>query len=51
MSGQAVQAGISGGVPGRVAWPVLSGRVPPVADAYIPRAESGVGLAGGLNPA
>jgi len=50
MSGQAVQAGISGGVPGRVAWPVLSGRVPPVADAYIPRAESGVGLAGGLNP-
>jgi len=50
MSGQAARAGISGGVPGRVAWPVLSGRVPPVADDYIPRVESGVGLAGGLNP-
>jgi tetratricopeptide (TPR) repeat protein len=47
MSGQ---AGTSGGVPGPVAWPVLSGLMPPVADAYIPRAGSGLALAAGLNP-
>ena len=35
---------------GPVAWPVLCGLMPPVADAYIPRAGSGLALAGGLNP-
>jgi tetratricopeptide (TPR) repeat protein len=33
-----------------VAWPVLSGLVPPLADSYTPRSETGLGLAGSLNP-
>jgi len=36
--------------PSQVAWPVLSGLMPPLADSYIPRTESGLMLADGLNP-
>jgi len=43
MSGQAVQ-----GQSGPVAWPVVSGPVPPLADFYIPRTESGLALADSL---
>lgn len=45
MSGQ----GIRGGT-GEVAWPVLSGHIPPLADSYTPRSESGLGLAATLEP-
>jgi len=35
---------------GGITWPVLSGLMPPLADSYTPRAESGLALAGSLNP-
>jgi tetratricopeptide (TPR) repeat protein len=35
---------------GQMAWPVLSGLMPPLADSYIPRTESGLALADSLNP-
>src|ERR1051326_5770438 len=34
----------------RAAAPVLSGVVPPLADSYFPRPETGFGLADGLRP-
>jgi tetratricopeptide (TPR) repeat protein len=48
MGGQASHGDIqqSGGI----AWPVLSGLMPPLADSYTPRTESGLALAGSLNP-
>jgi tetratricopeptide (TPR) repeat protein len=48
MSGQASHGDIqqSGGI----AWPVLSGLMPPLADSYTPRSESGLALASSLNP-
>jgi tetratricopeptide (TPR) repeat protein len=33
---------------GDVTWPLLSGMIPPLADAYIPRQESGLGLAASM---
>ncbi len=50
MSGQVTGADTFRGGPGQVAWPVVSGRVPPLAGAYIPRTESGLALAGRLEP-
>ena len=35
---------------GGIAWPVLSGLMPPLADSYTPRTESGLALASSLNP-
>jgi tetratricopeptide (TPR) repeat protein len=49
MSGQAVQGDTTRQL-GQVAWPVLSGLVPPLADSYIPRTESGLALADSLKP-
>jgi tetratricopeptide (TPR) repeat protein len=34
--------------PGRVTWPLLSGLIPPLADGYIPRQETGLGLAASM---
>jgi len=31
-----------------VTWPLLSGPIPPLADAYIPRQETGLGLAASM---
>jgi tetratricopeptide (TPR) repeat protein len=45
MSGQAVN-----GQSRQVAWPVLSGLIPPLADSYTPRTESGAALADSLTP-
>jgi len=50
MSGQVTEEDTFRGMPGRVAWPVVSGLVPPLAEAYIPRTESGLALAGRLEP-
>jgi tetratricopeptide (TPR) repeat protein len=50
MSGQVVEQGTPGRRAGQVAWPVLSGLVPPLADSYIPRSETGLGLTGSMNP-
>jgi hypothetical protein len=50
MSDQATQGDTARGLSGRVAWPVLSGLMPPLADSYTPRTESGLALAGSLNP-
>src|SRR6516162_8307481 len=36
--------------PGTVNWPVLSGVIPQLADSYIPRHETGLGLAASLAP-
>ena len=49
MSGQAIQ-GDTIRQPGPVAWPVFSGLMPPLADSYVPRTESGLTLADGLHP-
>src|SRR5215831_1321313 len=49
MSGLAVHGGITG-QSGQVAWPVLSGLMPPLADSYTPRAESGPDPADDLHP-
>ena len=49
MSGLAVHGGITG-QSGQVAWPVLSGLMPPLADSYTPRAESGPDPADNLHP-
>jgi Tetratricopeptide repeat len=49
MSDQAIP-GDTARQPSQVAWPVLSGLMPPLADSYIPRTESGLALADGLNP-
>ena len=49
MSSQTVQDSTTG-QSGQVTWPVLSGLMPPLADSYIPRAESGLALASGLHP-
>ena len=49
MSGLAVHGGITG-ESGQVAWPVLSGLMPPLADSFTPRAESGPDPADNLNP-
>src|SRR5215470_4334692 len=46
---QAVHGGITG-QSGQVAWPVLSGLMPPLADSYTPRAESGPDPADDLHP-
>src|SRR5215831_9968487 len=35
---------------GQVTWPVLSGLMPPLADSYTPRTESGLALADSLKP-
>src|SRR5215831_331338 len=35
---------------GQVTWPVLSGLMPPLADSYTPRTESGLALADSLRP-
>jgi tetratricopeptide (TPR) repeat protein len=48
MSGHVTQADTFGGVVGQVVWPVLSGRIPPLAESYTPRTESGLALAGRL---
>jgi tetratricopeptide (TPR) repeat protein len=50
MSSQAVHRGTSGQPPPDVSWPVLSGLMPPVAGFYTPRTETGLTLAGSLNP-
>jgi len=34
--------------PGRVTWPLLSGLIPQLADAHVPRTETGLGLAASL---
>jgi tetratricopeptide (TPR) repeat protein len=49
MSGLAVHGGITG-QSGQVAWPVLSGLMPPLADSYTPRSESGPDPADNLHP-
>jgi tetratricopeptide (TPR) repeat protein len=49
MSGQAI-SGDTTGQSSQGGWPVASGLMPPLADAYIPRTESGLALADGLNP-
>ena len=49
MSGRAIQ-GDTIRQPGPVAWPVFSGLMPPLADSYVPRTESGLTLADGLHP-
>ena len=49
MSVLAVHGGITG-QSGQVAWPVLSGLMPPLADSYTPRAESGPDPADNLHP-
>src|SRR2546421_3482789 len=46
---QAVHGGITGRW-GQVVWPVLSGLMPPLADSYTPRAESGPDPADNLHP-
>src|SRR3984957_14482863 len=35
---------------GRVDWPLLSGLIPPLADAYVPRHETGLSLAASMVP-
>ena len=50
MSGWAIQGGTSWGQSGRGTWPVLSGLLPPLAESYTPRTESGLALAGRLEP-
>jgi tetratricopeptide (TPR) repeat protein len=50
MSSQAVHRGGTGQSSPGVSWPVLSGLMPPIADFYIPRTETGLALAGSLNP-
>jgi tetratricopeptide (TPR) repeat protein len=35
---------------GRVTWPLLSGLIPPLADSYVPRQETGLGLATSMAP-
>src|SRR5262245_42101515 len=49
MSGLAVHGGITG-QPRQVAWPGLSGLMPPLADSYTPRTESGPDPADNLHP-
>ena len=49
MSVLAVHGGITG-QSGQVAWPVLSGLMPPLADSYTPRTESGPDPADNLHP-
>lgn len=44
------QAGVAQARTGQVSWPLLAGPVPPLADAYIPRHETGPGAAGGIAP-
>src|SRR5215831_2815630 len=34
--------------PEKLAWPLLSGVIPPLVDAYIPRQETGLGLAASM---
>ena len=46
---QAVHGGITGQL-GQVRWPVLSGLMPPLADSYTPRTESGPDPADDLHP-
>jgi tetratricopeptide (TPR) repeat protein len=46
---QAVRGGITG-QSGQVTWPVLSGLMPPLADSYTPRTESGPDPADSLHP-
>src|SRR5215831_13504589 len=46
---QAVHGGITGQLE-QVRWPVLSGLMPPLADSYTPRAESGPDPADDLHP-
>ena len=48
MSGQASHGDIQQSK--NIAWPVLSGLMPPLADSYTPRTESGLALASSLNP-
>src|SRR5499427_8794801 len=36
--------------PGEVSWPLLSGLIPQLADSYVPRQETGLGLAATLAP-
>src|SRR5690242_4246850 len=36
--------------PGEVTWPMLSGLIPQLADSYVPRQETGLGLAATLAP-
>jgi tetratricopeptide (TPR) repeat protein len=36
--------------PDRVTWPLLSGLIPQLADSYVPRQETGLGLAASLAP-
>jgi tetratricopeptide (TPR) repeat protein len=50
MSGRAFHGETSGGQSGPVTWPVLSGLVPSLAEAYIPRTESVLALADRLEP-
>ena len=50
MSSRAIDGGTPQGHAGQVAWPVLSGLIPPLADSYTQRAETGLSLAGSLNP-
>ena len=50
MSGQAIHGDTIGEQSGQVAWPVLSGLIPPLAESYTPRTESGLALAGSLEP-
>ena len=42
------QAGSVQAPPRQAAWPVLSGLLPPLADSYVPRQETGLGAAAGL---
>ncbi len=50
MSSQAIGGVTAQGREVQVTWPVLSGLIPPPADAYTPRTETGLSLAGNLNP-
>jgi tetratricopeptide (TPR) repeat protein len=48
MSGKAIEWGANQA--GQPAWPVASGLVPPLADCYTPRTETGLSLADSLKP-
>src|SRR5262249_61615861 len=48
MSGSHLGGGLAR--PGTVNWPLLSGVIPQLADAHIPRHETGLGLAASLAP-
>ena len=50
MNGKVTGTGQAGARTPRIGWPVRSGEVPPLADCFSPRPESGFGLASSLAP-